>query len=499
MCSSEHPTRRATCTVPQVLTGSAGTIVSGAALTTTNTATYTISGQNATVTNSGTVTGVGFPAFVANSTGGTLINNGVAFGNGATAIVINPGERLNIVNNGTIIMNNGNGTAINYATTSLGGLITQSAGNIQGTIFLSGLSTTLRVTGGAIIGSILDQTPASGAAGSSQGRGGTANFDLGTGSFTTDGRIEVGAVNVQSGTVVLQNDVYVSGGIGSLGLTNSATLQINGVRTITGSFVQTASGTLVMQVSPQGSSQLNIARLPFSGGRTASLAGTLELVYQPGTYQQHTYTLISTDTGGTTGLIKNITGSFSNITGVVPTPGLAQTVTIGANDVELTLSGVAQPTNDTVFPATTTSLILNGQRLNSLLLDRLAARQTGGSAGPEAANEPGPPRVRLAQAGNLAALGEIASALPKAMGSDVAWFRGIGDFVSLSGNAAAPGFSGSSGGFLAGFDRPVSPDLTLGIAGGYLHSDVSEHSTATGQIDSGRVGAYGGGWWARTC
>src|SRR5580700_1661459 len=83
------------CTVPQVLTGSAGTIVSGAALTTTNTAAYTISGQNATVTNSGRVTGVGFPAFVANSTGGTLINNGVAFGNQATAIVINSRETLN--------------------------------------------------------------------------------------------------------------------------------------------------------------------------------------------------------------------------------------------------------------------------------------------------------------------------------------------------------------------------------------------------------------------
>jgi outer membrane autotransporter protein len=486
-----------TCTTPQVLTASTGTIAAGATLTTGPGSTaYTISSNNASLTNSGVVASQGSQALLVNGSGNTLTNSGSISASQGTAIVVNSSAGLNITNAGDIT--GGGGTAISYDRLSSGGQITQSAGTIQGSVLLSGFGTTLRITGGAINGAILDQTPASGAAGSSQGRGGTVNFDLGTGSFTTNGRIEVGAVNVQSGTVVLQNDVYVSGGIGGLGLTNSAMLQINGVRTITGSFVQTASGTLVMQVSPQASSQLNIARLPFSGGRTASLAGTLELVYQPGTYQQHTYTLISTDTGGTTGSIKNITGSFSNITGVVPTPGLAQTVTIGANDVELALSGVAQPTNDTVFPATTTSLILNGQRLNSLLLDRLAARQTGGSAGPEAANEPGPPRLRLAQAGNLAALGEIASALPKAMGSDVAWFRGIGDFVSLSGNAAAPGFNGSSGGFLAGFDRPVSPDLTLGIAGGYLHSDVSEHSATTGQVDSGRVAAYGGGWWGPT-
>ncbi len=487
-------TAAGTCTTPQNLTTPTGVVVSGATLTTgPNTTAYTVSSNNATVTNSGAVASQGPQAFLVNSTGGNLLNNGSINASQGVAIVINPSAGLSITNTGSIV--GGNGTAITYAPFSSGGsLITQSAGAIQGTILLSGFSTTLHVTGGEINGSILDQTPASGAAGSSQGRGGIVNFDLGAGSFTTNGGINVGVVNVQSGTLVLENNVYVSGGV-----TNTATLQVNGVRTLTGSFFQNASGTLVMQVTPQGASQLKIARLPFFGGGTATLAGTLALAYQPGTYQPRTYTLISTDITGLvpaspTSTIRTVTGTFSNITGVVPTPGLTQAITINPTDVELTLSGVAQPANDTILPAAATAIVLNGQRANSILLDRVGARQNGIANDREAMRGSSPARVRLAQAGNIAALGEIGSALPQALASQGAWFRGIGDFASVSGNAAAPGFSGTSGGFLAGFDRQITTDLYLGLAAGYEHSELSERSAASGQVDSGRVAAYGGGW-----
>ena len=482
-----------TCTIPQNLTAPTGVVVSGATLSTgPNTTAYTVSSNNATVTNSGAVASQGSQALLANGTGGTLVNSGSINASQGTGIVVNPSAGLNITNTGTIV--GGNGTAIEYIRFSGGGLITQSAGSIQGTIRISGFGTELHVTGGTIDGAILDQTPASGAAGSSQGRGGVVNFDLGAGSFTTNGRIEVGGVNVQSGTLVLRNDVYVSGF-----LTNNATLQIDGVRTLTGSFVQNASGTLVMQVNPQSSSQLKITRLPITGGRTASLAGALVLAYQPGTYQARTYTLISTDITGLvptspTSTIRTVFGTFSNITGVVPTPGLTQTVTINPTDVELTLSGVAQPAHDTILPAAATAIVLNGQRANSILLDRLGAGQSGIADEREAMRGPSPARMRLAQSGNIAALGEIGSALPQALASQGAWFRGIGDFASVSRNAAARGFTGASGGFLAGFDRPVATNIHLGFAAGYEHSEINEGSAASGQLDSGRVAAYGGGW-----
>jgi hypothetical protein len=108
------------------------------ALNPNTTAAYTISSNNATVTNSGAVTGLGLSAFLAQSTGATLINNGSIFGNPTTAIVVDPGASLNIVNNGNV--SGIDGTAINYIATSLGGAITQSGGTIQGGILLSGLS-----------------------------------------------------------------------------------------------------------------------------------------------------------------------------------------------------------------------------------------------------------------------------------------------------------------------------------------------------------------------
>src|SRR5262249_48272137 len=155
-------------------------------------------------------------AFLVNVPAGssiTLTNNGSIAAPQGTAILVganasgNPSVTLNLVNSGNIV--GGAGTAVNFRPFSLGTFI-QSAGRIDGTIRFS--QTVLNVTGGAINGSILDQTPASGSAGSSQGRGGLINFDLGTGSFTTNGDISVGAINVRSGTLVLGNDVYVPGG-----------------------------------------------------------------------------------------------------------------------------------------------------------------------------------------------------------------------------------------------------------------------------------------------
>jgi fibronectin-binding autotransporter adhesin len=499
-----------TCTIPQTLTASTGTIVSGATLATNpNTTAYTTSSNNATLTNSGTITVAGplSTGLSVAANGGRLVNNGSITASQGIGIFVGRSHDFNITNTGNI---SGGIAGIDFDSFSAGGTITQASGRIDGGIRPSGFGTVIRVTGGAINGDILDHTPASGSAGSSQGRGGTVNFDLGAGTFTTNGRIDVGVVNVQSGTLVLPNDVYVSGGASGPGLTNSATLQISGVRTITGSFVQTASGTLVMQVSPQGSSQLNIARLPFFGGRTATLAGTLALLYQPGTYQPRTYTLISTDTSNAIGSLHNVTGSFSNITGVVPTPGLSQTVTIDPNDVQLNLSavsGVPGSPNEVVLPPVVvltpvgaavlanagSAVVLNGQRQNGILLDRLGARLGGIADGPAAAVGASAAPLRVAQNGNIPALGAAAAALPEALAAEGAWFRGIGDFVSVSGSAAGPGFSGSSGGFLAGFDRPVSPDLYLGLAAGYLHSDLTQHASASGQVDSGRIAAYAGG------
>src|SRR6185437_5894610 len=72
-----------------------------------------------------------------------------------------------------------------------------------------------------------------------------------------------------------------------------------------------------------------------------------------------------------------------------------------------------------------------------------------------------------------------------------AWARGIGTFQSVDSDGAAPGYSGHSGGFLAGLDRGVTPELTLGIAGGYSHTDLSQSDGTSGTIETPRILAYG--------
>jgi fibronectin-binding autotransporter adhesin len=453
-------TTAVTCTVPQVLTGSTGTIVSGAALT-TNTTAYTIA-----------------------SSGGTLVNNGSITSNGSTTVVGNVPS--NIVNSGDIEggLVQRAGSSIQVVTISLprNSTIT-SSGTIGGSI-ITGPEGVVKVTGGKILGDIFANT------------GGTLNFDLGTGSFTPNGNLQGAAINVQSGTLILPETVknlfglpVVSNFLSSTNsLTNNGTLQINTLQLqrLFGVFVQKPVGTLVMEITPTASSQLQIRSRSDLPSGTATLAGTLALAYQPGTYQARTYTLISADRG--------VTGTFSNIVGTVPTPGLAQAITIGPTDVELALSGVVNPTNATIFPATVTSVILTGQQMTRILLDRLGTRQADITGGTVTGGAAGGTPVRLARSGNIAALGNIASVLPQALASEGAWFRGIGDFASVSGNATAPGFTGASGGFLAGFDRPIATDLYLGLAAGYVHSNLSESATASGQVDSGRVAAYGGGW-----
>jgi len=493
------------CAVPQNLTGPTGLVVNGATLQNdVAVPTYTVSSGNAAVTNFGIVNSCCLSpgTFAAVGNGApqgsivNLVNNGTITSSG-TAVHAAPTSgflTLNITNTGLIRGD------ITYAPGLAGGTITQAAGLIDGSIFPSGFGTIIRVTGGAINGAILDSTPASGGAGSSQTRGGSLIFDLGGGSFTTNGAISLNSVTVQSGTVVLQNDVYVSNS-----LSNNAVLRVSGLRTITGNFAQGPTGTLVMQVSPDGSSQLKINRLPFFGGRTASLARTLALDYQPGTYRPRSYTLISTDVSNAIGSFTNITGSFSNILGTVPTPGLSQSVTIGPNEVDLTLSqavgsatlateNIVSPANTTIYPAMASMLVLNGQRVTGILLDRLGSRRAGVVDGPFALSAATTAPARTAQAGNIGTLVGIGSALPEMLASEGAWLRGIGGFSSVNGNSSSPGFNGKSGGFLAGFDRPIMSDFALGFAAGYQHSDVDEH-LASGTVDTGRVAVYGGGWW----
>jgi outer membrane autotransporter protein len=141
----------------------------------------------------------------------------------------------------------------------------------------------------------------------------------------------------------------------------------------------------------------------------------------------------------------------------------------------------------------TTIALSNAQQVNGIILDRIGARHAGIADGQVAAASGGVPGLQLAQNGDLAGtISDAASNLSQALAAQGAWFRGIGNFASVNGSASAPGFTGSTGGFLAGYDRLIAQNFYLGIAGGYLNSGIDEHSTSSGTEQSARFVLYGG-------
>jgi fibronectin-binding autotransporter adhesin len=307
--------------------------------------------------------------------------------------------------------------------------------------------------------------------------GGTLEIgDIGHPGASIAGNATVDAGGTLSGHGTIFGSVTVAGGT----LAPGGTI---GVMTIAGNYTQGSAGTLSIEVSPTAASQLKV-------GGAATLAGTLALVFDPGVYSATSYKIVTAS---------SVSGAFTTVTGTNPT-GLPQSILYDPADVTLQLSAlpatpaplVVAPTNDTIYTDLASTLVMNAQQANGIILDRLGNRPSGIADG-EVALGGLAPGLQYAQAGNAAVIGDLASALPQALASQGAWFRGIGGFATVNGNPAAPGFTGTAGGFLAGFDRPVGENVYLGVAGGYLHSGVNEHSTgSSGTADTGRLALYGG-------
>ncbi|RAJ90952.1 autotransporter outer membrane beta-barrel domain-containing protein, partial [Paraburkholderia caballeronis] len=340
-------------------------------------------------------------------------------------------------------------------------------------------------------------------AGSFTGSGALVWQGGGTFSLTGDSSRFGGTTTVAAGTFAigtdaapdasLGGDVVVSGGtlkgFGTIGgnLANrSGTVAPGGsigTLTVSGNYTQNAGGTLAIEVNPASASQLKV-------GGAASLDGKLALLFAPGTYNPTSYKLLTAQSVG---------GTFSAVSGSNP-GGLTQSIDYHPADVTLRLSTpspsspslpppplVVAPDNDTIYTALTSIAVLNAQQINGILLDRIGQRRAGIADGPVAGL--GDPAPQLQYASAFGPLPAVQSLPTAARG---AWFRGIGNFTSLSGRAGAPGFTGSTGGFLLGYDQPFADNAYLGVAGGYLNSSVDEHSTSSGSIESARISLYGG-------
>ncbi|SEJ71479.1 outer membrane autotransporter barrel domain-containing protein [Achromobacter sp. NFACC18-2] len=244
-----------------------------------------------------------------------------------------------------------------------------------------------------------------------------------------------------------------------------------GTLTINGNYTQSSSGTLFVDVSPSTASQLKV-------GGTATLGGTLNLLYGPGTYSAASYRIVDA---------ANVNGQFATVTSNAPA-NLAQSVQNLADGSTLNLAAdntgggdsddsggsggsggsddsgggsvVIAPTNATIFGAVASAAIREGQRVNDTLLSRL---------GQDCA--------------------ESSTAANCARPSRQAWAQVVSNTAHVRGDDNAPSYKDSHYGFLAGLDQQVGA-WTLGIAGGYSHVDVTEDE-ASGKIDTLRIAGYG--------
>lgn len=337
--------------------------------------------------------------------GGTTIQDGLLAGNSISL-------QGNITNNAALEFNQVANGAFNDVISGAGSLTKTGTG----TLILNGANT---YTGGTVVGA---------------------------------GTLEVGDAAHESASILGDVDVNAGAtlrGHGTIGtttstITNSGIVRPGGsigILIIPGNYTQSSTGTLMIDVSPTVASQLKVAG-------TATLNGTLSLLYGPGTYTTRTYTIVDAGT---------VSGKFTKITDNKPKDVTGQTVTYTPTTVVLGITaGVIAPTNATIFGTAGAAALRDNQRVNGLLLDRLGS-------------------------------------LCDACTGQRVWARATGTDTHIDGNSGAPDARDKRYGFLAGLDKYLSNGATAGLAVGYSHADVTEDSgDARAKLDTLRLAAYAG-------
>ncbi|MGU7816823.1 autotransporter domain-containing protein [Burkholderia sp. AW49-1] len=435
----------------------------------TGTGTVTLGARTLGVTDaSGTFAGS------INGTGGFLLTSGTQ-----TLTGVNGYTGGTTISAGTLALSGGGvlSSATPITLASSNATLDLSAASAQQFASLSGASGSRVLLGGnaLTVGDATDTT----FGGTLSGPG--AFVKQGTGTLTLDGisRAFSGTTTIAAGTLevgdaadpsallggnvqvasngTLRGHGTVAGNVANAGLV--APGGTIGTLTLGGDYTQASNGTLSIEVSPTAASQLRV-------GGTAALNGTLHIVYDPGTYSAGRYSLLTAGNG--------VSGTFSSITNSAlagaDLSSLQQSITYGANQVDLALTAASNPTtggpgpiviapqNTTIFTTEGTSALTRAQTINSALVARLGRNsEAGGST--------------ISPAGT--------------------WVSAMGSSTKVSGTGGRPGFLAREYGFLAGIDHREGAN-TVGIAAGYSHTALDESSTGdSSAADTLRIALYG--------
>lgn len=414
-------------------------------------------GTNATLANeaSGHITG-GTTAVLA-AAGDVLQNAGAV--SGQTGIAAN--GAVSIANSGVISSTLAGGNAISLQNGA--SIITLDTGSeIDGNIAANGTASQIILAGSGTLSSNL------------------IGFGRGSAVTVQPGAVWTGTGNWQVARLV-NNGVFTPGVMGT-------------PLSLTGDFVQNASGTLRVLVTPGGMS-------PFAITGAAMLGGTLRYVLAPGTYVPGSHTFL-TATGGISGNFDQVTSSQTGLAAtslhlgqgaviaVTAAAPAAAPVSAAASDAPVGIAAagvsaavpaaavlslstpvVVAPAGASLFADTTQAMALGALANGQALLDHATGSQT--------ANCQMPPAGGSGQAANMATA--MASALCAAGG----WMQVTGNIAS-----ATDAYSLNGGGFLAGFDHANGIGGRIGFALGYDSETLSGNAGGTAGLQTIRLGLY---------
>ncbi|HXW27338.1 MAG TPA: autotransporter domain-containing protein [Xanthobacteraceae bacterium] len=488
------------------------------------------SAGNATIINNAG----GSTTFYNQSTGGTanITNNA-----GGTLFFVNLGGSPIDPDASTARVINNAGGQVDISQVNSGVSIGSLSGS--GNVFLGSKALTLgNLNGNDTIGGVISD-------GGMGGGSGGQLIKVGTGDLTlTNTETYTGATTVNGGTLTVNGSIATSSGVtvnsgGTLagtGTVSATTVNSGGTLapgpngnvgtlTVNGSLTFNAGSIFLVDVTPSTSSKVLV-------NGTASLTGTVDAVFLPGSYLTNSYTIL-TATGGRSGTFSNLVTSglpaflTANLaydpndvmlvtlhSNLVTTPGLTvnQTAVAASLDNSFntghgTLSGLSFVT-PAQLPAALNALSGEGTSATQetafgagdLFLTTMMEQGQFWRSGTGATGATYAPLGYAPDASQAPVFKAMPVKAPFAPPEPLyrAWFAGFDGSWHLDGEAE-PGSatqSHNTAGAAAGLDYQVNYNLLVGLAAGGSTSTFSVPDRATsGTLDGAHIGTYGVARW----
>jgi autotransporter-associated beta strand protein len=487
-----------------------------------------------------------------NSTIGSLSGNGTVLNNGSTTAGLTIGNNnatttfAGVLKDGTSILQltkSGSGTLILTGNNTYTGGTTISAGTLQ----VGNGGTTGSITGNVADNGVLvfDRSDSVTFGGVISGPG--SLVQQGAGTLTLPGpNTYTGTTTVNAGSLIVDGSIASTqtvvnsggflGGHGTIGgnLVNNGTVgQFNspGTLTVVGNYTQNPGGTLRIAVGGLASTQHDA----LAANGHVTLGGTLQLnplggfTLQPG--NQVTFITAKNGVSGSFSTVQNnfgtivqakitsladsvvlegVQGSFATTPGVATTPNLlavAKALDSAAGDPraaalfaflnsqplanlphDLTLIAPIQNSsiNATAVSVGNVQMSNLGQRLGSI-----RAGSTGFSSAGFAING-GNTSFGEGFAGVTGPEGKSGPPVfaPTPENRWGVFVTGLGEFTNVDSTSNAAGYDVDTGGFTLGVDYRVTPNIAIGLTGGYAHTSVSPDGGGNIDVNGGKMGLY---------